>query len=53
MKHRGKKKKRIKRNEDKLRDIWDNIKRPNIQSIGVQKEEDRKKRHEILVKSFL
>ena len=42
MKHRGKKKKRIKRNEDKLRDIWDNIKRPNIQSIGVQKEEIEK-----------
>ena len=30
MKQRGKKKKRIKRNEDNLRDLWDNIKRPNI-----------------------
>ena len=25
-----KKKKRITRNEDKLRDLWDNVKRPNI-----------------------
>ena len=30
MKQRGKKKKRIKRNEDNLRDLWDNIKHPNI-----------------------
>ena len=29
MKHRGKKKK-MKRNEDNLRDLWDNVKRPNI-----------------------
>ena len=25
-----KKEKRIKRNEDNLRDLWDNVKRPNI-----------------------
>ena len=25
-----KKEKRIKRNEDKLRDLWDNVKHPNI-----------------------
>ena len=30
MKQRGKKKKRIKRNEDNLRDLWDNVKHPNI-----------------------
>ena len=30
MKHRGKKKKRMKRNEDNLRDLWDNVKCPNI-----------------------
>ena len=42
MKQRGKKKKRIKRNEDKLRDLWDNVKHPNIQIIGVS-EEDKKK----------
>ena len=30
MKQRGKKEKRIKRNEDNLRDLWDNVKFPNI-----------------------
>ena len=46
MKQRGK---IIKRNRDNLRD---NVKCPNIRSIGVQKEEDRKKEHEILVQNF-
>ena len=46
MKQRGKKKKRIKRNEDSLGDIWDNVKCPNIQIIGVPEEEDKKKGHE-------
>ena len=36
-----KKQKIIKRNEDSLRDLWDNGKRSNIQIIGVP-EEDRK-----------
>ena len=46
MKQRGKKKKkRIKRNEDNLRDIWDKVKHPNIQIIGVP-EEDKKRGHE-------
>ena len=36
-----KKEKRIKRNEDNLRDLWDNVKRPNIRIIGVP-EEDKK-----------
>ena len=36
----------IKRNEDNLRDLWDNVKRPNIQIIGVPEEEDKKKDHE-------
>ena len=40
-----KKEKRIKRNEDNLRDFWDNIKRPNIRIIGVPKE-GKKKGHE-------
>ena len=43
MKQKGKKKKRIKRNEDNRRD---NIKRPNIRIIGVPEEEDKKKGHE-------
>ena len=33
-----KKEKRIKRNEDNLRDLWDNVKHPNIRIIGVQEE---------------
>ena len=41
-----KKEKWIKRNEDKLRDLWDNVKCPNIWIIGAPEEEDRKKGHE-------
>ena len=41
-----KKEKRIKRNEDTLRALWDNVKCPNIQIIGVPEEEDKKKGHE-------
>ena len=40
-----KKEKRIKRNEDNLRDLWDNVKGLNIQITGVP-EEDKKKGHE-------
>ena len=47
-----KKEKIIKINEDNLTDLWDNVKCPNIRSIGFQKEEDRKKEHEILVQNF-
>ena len=38
-----KKEKRIKRNENDFRDLWDNVKCPNIQIIGVPEEEDKKK----------
>ena len=38
------KEKRMKRNEDNLRDLWDNVKRPQIRIIGVP-EEDKKKDH--------
>ena len=41
-----KKEKLIKRNEDNLRDLWDNVKCPNIQIIGVREDEDKKKDHE-------
>ena len=41
-----KKGKRIKRNKDNLRDLWDNVKRLNIWIIGVPEEEDKKKGHE-------
>ena len=40
-----KKEKRIKIIEDNLRDLWDNVKRPNIQIIGVPEEVDKKKGH--------
>ena len=53
MKQRGKKKKRVKRNEDKLRDLWDNVKCPNIQIIGVPEEEDKKKGHEKILKEII
>ena len=38
--------KRIKRNGDNLRDLWDNVKHFNIQIIGVPEEEDKKEDHE-------
>ena len=41
-----KKEKRIKGNEDNLRDLWDNVKCPNIRIIGVPEEEDKKKAQE-------
>ena len=52
MRQRGKKKKRIKRNEDNLRDLWDNVKCPNIQTIGVP-EEDKKKAHKKILKEII
>ena len=45
MRQRGKKEKRIKRNEDNLRHLWENVKCPNIRIIGAP-EEDKKKDHE-------
>ena len=53
MKQRGKKKKRIKRNENNLRDLWDNVKHPNIQIIGVPEEEDKKKGHEKILEEII
>ena len=38
-----KKQKKLKRNEDKLRDLWDNVKRPSIQIIEVTEEEEKRK----------
>ena len=43
-----KKEKKIKRNEDKLRDFWNNVKCSNIQIIGVPEEEDKKKGQEVI-----
>ena len=47
MKQRGKKDK-IKRNEDNLRDLWDNVKCLKIQIIGVPEEDKKKDREKIL-----
>ena len=52
------KEKRKKRNEDSLRDLWDNIKCNNIRIIGLSEEEEKKKGsekifEEIIVKNFL
>ena len=37
------KEKRMKRNEDRLRDLWDNIKRTNILIIGVPEGGERER----------
>ena len=49
--------KRMKRTEDSLRDVWDNIKCINIWVIGVPEEEEKKKGYEkifeeIIVENF-
>ena len=50
--------KRMKRTEDSLRDLWDNIKHTNIQIIGVPEEGKKKKERvkkvfeEIIVENF-
>ena len=40
------KEKRMKRIENNLRDLWDNIKHTNIQIIGVPEEKEKKKGRE-------
>ena len=47
------KKKRIKRNEDNLRDLWDNVKCHNIRITGIPEEEDKKKGHEKILKEII
>ena len=51
------KEKRMKRIEDSLRDLWDNIKLTNIRIIGIPEEEEKKKGtekifEEIIVENF-
>ena len=48
-----KKEQRIKRNEDNLRDLWDNVKHPNIRIIGVPEEEDKKKDNEKILEETI
>ena len=43
---------KIKRKEDNLRDLWDNVKRPNIRIIGTR-EEDKKKGHEKILEEII
>ena len=51
------KEKRIKRNEDNLRDLWDNVKCPNIRIIGVPEEKNKnknkKKDHEKILEEII
>ena len=47
----------MKRTEDSLRDLWDNIKCTNIRIIGIPEEEEKKKGsekifEEIIVENF-
>ena len=49
--------KRVKRTEDSLRNLWDNISPTNILIIGVPEEEEKKKGYEkffeqIIVENF-
>ena len=53
MKQKRKKKKRIKRNKDNLRDLWDNVKCPNIRIIRVPEEEDKNKDHEKILEEII
>ena len=47
------KEKRIKRNEDNLRDLRDNVKCAKFQIIGVPEEEDKKKGHEKILEEII
>ena len=53
MNQRRKKVKRIKRNEDNLRDLQDSVKCPNIRIIGVPEEENKKKDHEKILEEII
>ena len=48
-----KQEKRIKRNEDNLRDLQDDMKRSSIRIIGVPEEEDKKKDHEKILEEII
>ena len=48
-----KKEKLIKRNEDNLRDLQDNVKHSNIRITGIPEEEDKKKGHEKILEEII
>ena len=43
----------MKRNEESLRDLWDNIKRNNIRIIGVPEGEEREERTEKIFEEII
>ena len=43
----------MKRTEDSLRNLWDNIKCTNIQIIGVPEEEEKKKGYEKIFEEMI
>ena len=45
--------KRMKRTEESLRDLWDNIKCTNIQIIGVPEDEEEKKGYEKIFEEII
>lgn len=48
-----KKEKRMKRNEDSLRDLWDNVERTNTRVIGVPEGEEREKGPEKILEEMI
>ena len=48
-----KKEKRMKRYDDNLRDIWDNVKRTSIQITGIPENKDKKKGHEKILQAII
>ena len=53
MKHRGRNKRRVQRNEDNLRDLWDNVQCLSIQIISVPEEEYQRKGPEKIFKEII
>ena len=47
------KEKRMRRSEDSLRDLWDNIKCTNIQILWVPEEEEKKKETEKIFEEII
>ena len=45
--------KRMERNEDSLRDLWDNIKCTNIRTIGFPEGEEKEKRPEKIFEEII
>ena len=45
--------KTMKRTEDSVRDLWDNIKCTNIRIIGVPEEEEKKKEYEKILEEII